>query len=55
MKTMDTSPRKSNSITLHPPSCSGGGVNALSCLIHSGHSYFFEYSYNFSHYVYHSL
>ena len=47
MKTMDTSPRKSKSVTLHTPSHGGGGMDALSCLIHSGHSNFFEYLYKF--------
>ena len=46
-KVMSTSPRKFNSITLHPPSHGGGGMDALNCLICSGHSYCFQYSYDF--------
>ena len=52
MRTMDTSLRKSNSINLHSlcqlASHGSGGVNAISHLIHSRYSYFFQYSYNFS-------
>ena len=50
-KVIDTSLGKTNSIKLHPlcqlASHGSGGMNVLSHPIHSGYSYFFQYSYNF--------